>query len=84
MRGSRIGRNGVCAGAVPGAEYKTFSILIRGIWFDVIIDKNARPAMSVLCCVRSDKKVLHLTDGHKRLVHTCRNVRKTAKVAPNV
>jgi len=58
------------AGAIQkGKRHRMFSILVRGIWFDVIVDKNAGAEWKALCCVQSNKKVLHLTDCHRRFMH---------------
>ena len=67
-----------------GKRHRMFSILVRGIWFDVIVDKNAGAEWKALCCVQSDKKVLHLTDCHRRFMHAAGHIRKTAKVAPSL
>lgn len=39
-----------------GSRYKQFSLLVRGLWFDIIVDKKAPPGMKALCCVQADKR----------------------------
>jgi hypothetical protein len=65
-------------------KVKMFSFLIRGLWFHVIADAKADPSLSALCCYRSDKKVLHLENCHRRFVEAGSFLNKTARVAPNV
>jgi hypothetical protein len=67
-----------------GMPHRMFSFLIRGLWFDVMVDKNAPVSTRSICCVQSDKKVLHLTDCHRRLVHASRRIRMKAKLAPGL
>jgi len=68
---------------VRGGKYRHFSILTRGIWFDIFTDAAAGE-ISKLCCVRSERKVIHLTNCHKRFVHAGRHIHRTAKVAANL
>lgn len=69
---------------VAGTAHQMFSILIRGLWFHIIVDKNAAAGNKNLCCVQSEKKVLHLEDCSERFLHAGRHIHKTAKVAVNV
>jgi hypothetical protein len=69
---------------VNGANHQMFSILVRGLWFHIVVDKNAKPATKDVCCVRSEKKVLHLENCHERFLHAGRHVYKTARIASNV
>jgi len=67
-----------------GSRYKQFSMLIRGLWFHIIVDKKARAGMKGLCCVQSDKRVLHLENCHNRLMQAAGYLHKSAKVAPSL
>jgi hypothetical protein len=69
---------------VNEAHHQMFSILVRGLWFHIIVDKNAKPGNKDVCCVRSEKKVIHLENCGSRLLHAGRHLYKTARVAPNV
>jgi hypothetical protein len=69
---------------VAGSRHQMFSILVRGLWFHIIVDKNAKPGNRHLCCVRSEKRVIHLENCHSRFLHAGRHLHKTARVAPNV
>jgi len=51
-----------------GARYKTYSFLVRGIWFNVITDDKAK-GIEGLCCVKSPRKVLHLENCEQRVKH---------------
>jgi len=64
-----------------GQPHRHFSILTRGIWFDVIVGEDAAAKHSHLCCVRSDKKILIRTNCHRRLMETGKRLYKTAKVS---
>jgi hypothetical protein len=67
-----------------GQPHRHFSILTRGIWFDVIVDDRAAERHRHLCCVRSDRKVLIRTNCHQRLMHAGKRIYKTAKIAPSL
>ncbi len=67
-----------------GSHGTMFSLLTRGIWFHIITDENAAPGIKDLCCVQSEKKVLHLQDCTKELIEAGRHVHKTARVSSNV
>jgi len=69
---------------VNGSRNRMFSILVRGIWFHIITDKSAPPDTKKLCCVQSDKKVLHMEDCNERFLHAGRHIHKTARLSPNV
>ena len=69
---------------VGGVRHRMFSILVRGIWFHVITDKNALPGIKKLCCVQSEKRVLHLEDCSQRFLQAGRHIHRTARIAPNV
>jgi hypothetical protein len=69
---------------VEGSPHRMFSILIRGLWFHVVVDRNAKPGIRDLCCVRSEKKVLHLENCEQRFLEAGRHIRKTARISPNV
>jgi hypothetical protein len=69
---------------VNGSRNRMFGILVRGIWFHVIMDKSAASGTKKLCCVQSDKKVLHLEDCTERFLHAGRHIHKTARINPNV
>jgi hypothetical protein len=69
---------------VGGARHQMFSILVRGLWFHIVVDKNAKAGTKEVCCVRSEKKVLHLENCEDRFLHAGRHVHKTARIAPNV
>jgi hypothetical protein len=71
-------------GRFRGQPHRHFSILTRGIWFEVIVDERAAPTLQHLCCVRSDKKVLHRADCKERLMHAARRLYRTAKIAPSL
>ena len=74
------------AGAAEGVWLDSESIhpLLPALWFHIIVDKNAKPGNRDVCCVRSEKKVLHLENCEKRLIEAGRHLYKTARVAPNV
>jgi hypothetical protein len=65
-------------------KHQMFSVLVRGLWFHVIADKKASAGNRALCCVQSDKKVIHLENCEKRFLHAGGHIHKTARVAPNV
>ena len=69
---------------VSGSRYPMFSILVRGIWFHIITDKNAAPSVAKLCCAQSDKRVLHLRDCSKEFFQAGRHLYKNAKVSPTL
>jgi hypothetical protein len=69
---------------VNGSRNRMFGILIRGIWFHIITDMNAPSGTRNLCCVQSDKRVLHLEDCTERFLDAGRHIHKTARVNPNV
>ena len=69
---------------VAGSPHQMFSNRVRGLWFHIIVDKNAKPGNKDVCCVRSEKKVLHLEDCESRLLHAGRHLYKTARVSPSV
>lgn len=69
---------------VNEAHHQMFSILVRGLWFHIIVDKNAKPGNKEVCCLRSEKKVLHLENCEKRLIEAGQHLYRTARVAPNV
>jgi len=69
---------------MKGSKNHTFSILVRGIWFHIITDKNASLATKNLCCVQSELKVLHMEDCSNRFLHAGRHIHRTARIAPNL
>ncbi len=69
---------------VKESQNRMFSILVRGIWFHIITDMGASPGMKKLCCVQSDKKVLHMEDCSSRFFHAGRHIHKTARIASNL
>jgi hypothetical protein len=66
------------------SKNRTFSLLVRGIWFHIITDKSASAATKELCCVQSELKVLHMEDCNERFLHAGRQIHETARVSPNV
>jgi hypothetical protein len=64
-----------------GAQYPTYSMLARGIMFDIIISDDLPPAMRDLCCVNSAKKVLFSRSCEDRTVHTGGHILETATVS---
>jgi len=66
----------------PG-KFRRFSILVRGVWFFVITDKQRSIDLKNMCCVRSKEKVLHFENCEQRLLHGTR-IFFSAKVAPNL
>ena len=52
-----------------GSKNRTFSILIRGIWFHIITDKNTSAGTKELCCAQSKLRVLHMEDCNERFLH---------------
>jgi hypothetical protein len=66
-----------------GSRYKQFSMLVRGLWFHIIVDERAR-GMKGLCCVQSDKRVLHLENCHTRMMQAAGHLHKSARVAPSL
>jgi len=67
-----------------GSRYKQFSMLVRGLWFHIIVDKKASLGMKGLCCVQSTKRVLHLENCHNRFMQAAGHIHKTARVAPSL
>jgi hypothetical protein len=69
---------------IRGSKFHSFSMLARGLWFDVITERGIKDRVSNLCCIRSHKKVLHATSCHRRFLHAGQFITKTAKVAANL
>jgi len=69
---------------LTGGRYRAYSILTRGIWFDVFTDEGVGANFKSLCCIQSEKKALHLTNCHRRFTHAAQHVQRTAKVAPSL
>jgi hypothetical protein len=63
-----------------GQSYKMFSILVRGIWFHIIVDDNPPKGVEELCCVRSAKKVIHLENCHQRFNQAGGRFKKAKKI----
>jgi hypothetical protein len=66
------------------ARHQMFSILVRGLWFHVVVDERAQKETKDVCCVRSEKRVLHLENCDKRILHAYGHLHKTARISPNV
>lgn len=62
---------------------RVFWMLVRGLWFSVITDAKAQRLES-LCCVQSDKKVLHRENCHKRFREAGRALNEKARVSTGV
>jgi hypothetical protein len=67
-----------------GTQHRMFSILVRRIWFDVTVDKNAPASYRSICCVHSETRVLHRKDCRSRAFETSRRIRTKATVAPDL
>jgi hypothetical protein len=69
---------------VRGSRHRMYSLLVRGLSFHIIADRQAPASLKNLCCVQSEKKVLHLEDCTERFLHAGRHIHKTARIARNV
>jgi hypothetical protein len=69
---------------VAGSQFPMFSILVRGLWFHVITTDSPAPGLEKLCCVRSEKKILHKEDCANRFLEAGRHLHKTAVVSPKL
>lgn len=67
-----------------GARYPTYSMLTRGVLFDIITSDELPPAMQDLCCVNSTKRVLFSGSCEDRTVHAGGHMLKTAAVSPKL
>lgn len=63
------------------SRYPTYSMLTRGLLFDVIMTPELPQEMRDLCCVRSVKKVLFRRTCEDRTLRAGSNLLKTAKVS---
>jgi hypothetical protein len=69
---------------VRGSRHRMYSLLVRGLWFHVIADRQAPASLKNLCCLQSERKVLHLEDCTERFLHAGRHIHKTARIARNM
>ena len=69
---------------VTGSLYPMYSILVRGIRFLIVTEKKGNLSLRQLCCVQSDKKLLHLRDCHKEFVEAGRYLHESATVSPEL
>jgi hypothetical protein len=67
-----------------GMPHRQFSTLIRGLWFDVIVDKNAPANLLTACCVQSDAKVLFRKNCDHRSREMYRRIQRKAQLAPEL
>ena len=61
---------------------KQLSILVHGIWFDVIFNDGEQ--WKAICCVRSPLKVLHLRNNEDRMMAAGQRIQETARVHPEL
>ncbi len=64
-----------------GTRYPTYSVLTRGIMFDMITGDGLPLEMRELCCVNSAKKVLFSRSCEDRTVHAAGHVVETATIS---
>ncbi len=64
-----------------GTRYPTYSMLTRGIMFDIIAGDDLPLEMGNLCCVNSAKKVIFSTSCEDRTVHAGGHVLETAAIS---
>lgn len=64
--------------------YPMHSLLVRGIWFHIVLTDKPSPELDGLCCVRSGRKVLHKADCTEPFLQAGRHIYQTAVVSPQL
>jgi hypothetical protein len=67
-----------------GPPYPMYSLLVRGIWFHVIMTDTPPLGMNDLCCVRSVQKVLYKADCTEHFLLVGKHIHQTATVSPEL
>jgi hypothetical protein len=71
-------------GRFRGQPYTHFSMVTRGIWFDIVLGEEAAERHKHLCCVRSDRNVIQRANCEQRLLHAGRRLHSKAEIAANL
>jgi hypothetical protein len=62
----------------------SYSLLVRGIWFDILTGVNPSAIVREVCCVNSAKKVLFVKDCEKEILQAGGHIMATAAVSPKL
>jgi hypothetical protein len=66
---------------LDGSKYRTYSTLVRGLWFHIVVDDEALSAeTSRLCCVKSPRKLIFLKNCSDEFLHAGHHLQSTAEV----
>jgi hypothetical protein len=70
---------------LEGSKYQTYSTLVRGLWFHIVVDDEAPSAeTSRLCCAKGAQKLIFLKNCSEEFLHAGRHLRSTAEVDPRL
>ncbi len=67
-----------------GSEFTTYAVLVRGIYFRVLVDVPGRFPLDQVCCVHSAEKVIWVDDCVEDTTHSFKTLNAMAKVAENL
>jgi hypothetical protein len=67
-----------------GSAFTTYSVLVRGVYFRILVDLPGRFPIHHVCCVHSPERVIWVNDCFEKTKHSFKALNAMAKVAENL